>query len=59
MKTSNQRQYWMHLISYEKDIKRMLLEKDGLLITGWSNISDDAFLHEIAGKGRSEFDKII
>ena len=48
----------MHRISYEKDIKKMLLEKDGLLITGWSNISDDAFLHEIAGKGRSEFDKI-
>lgn len=48
----------MHRISYERDIKKTLLEKDGLLITGWGVISHDIFLQKIQGKTRKEFDAI-
>ena len=58
METEFQKNYWMHRVSYDKDIKRTLLEKDGLLITGWNNISNDTFLKEIEGKERTEYDII-
>lgn len=54
---TNQR-YWMHRISYERDIKKTFLEKDGLLITGWGAISHDNFLQKTQGKTRKEFDTI-
>ena len=58
METEFQKNYWMHRVSYDKDIKRTLLEKDGLLITGWNKISNDTFLKEIEGKERTEYDII-
>lgn len=57
MEIEQQKRYWMHRISNERDLKTILL-KGGLLITGWHSISNDYFLREIEGKDRTEYDKI-
>lgn len=52
------RRYWMHRISFEREVKKALLDSDGLLVTGWGMISYDSFLKMIRGRSRKEFDKI-
>ncbi len=55
---SENRNYWMHRISLDKEIKQPLLEKEGLLLTAWGCFSTDGFLDNISGKSKQEFDEI-
>lgn len=48
--------YWMHRISHEREIKQVLLDNDGLLLTGWGKVSNDDFLGRVLGKDREAFD---
>ena len=50
------KRYWMHRISYEREVKQVLLENDGLLITGWGKVSNDGFLGRVWNKDREVFD---
>lgn len=48
----------MHRISSDRKVKNTLLEKEGLLITGWGSIASAQFLHDISGKGKEDFGQI-
>lgn len=48
--------YWMHRISWERDVKELLLKNDGLLLTGWGGISNDQFLKDVFHKDKTTFD---
>lgn len=49
------RRYWMHRISYEGDVKQVLLDKQHILVTGWGKVSNDSFLSKVLGKNREEY----
>ena len=34
------KRYWMHRISHEREVKQVLLDNDGLLLTGWGKVSN-------------------
>ena len=50
------KRYWMHRISFEREIKQVFLDHDGLLLTGWGKLSNDVFLNKVLGKDRSDYD---
>lgn len=50
--------YWLHRISWERDVKELLLKNDGLLLTGWGKVSNDNFLNVVLHKDRNNFDDI-
>ena len=50
------KRYWMHRISLERDVKQVLLDYDGLLLTGWGKLSNNIFLNKVLGKDRSDYD---
>lgn len=52
------RKYWMHRITFERNLKQILLDKEGLLITGWGGIADVAFLSAVKGKNHHDFSEI-
>ena len=52
------RKYWMHRISYERDVKEILLNEDNLLVTGWGKVSTDAFLNKVYKKDREGYNQI-
>ena len=47
-----QKNYWMHRITHEREVKEALLNDEGLLLTGWGAISNDSFLENVLGKGK-------
>jgi hypothetical protein len=50
--------YWMHRINHEREVKEALLNDEGLLLTGWGAISNDSFLENVLGKGKQDFDVV-
>ena len=50
--------YWMHRINHEREVKEALLNDEGLLLTGWGAISNDSFLENVLGKGKQDFDAV-
>ena len=50
--------YWMHRITHERETKEALLSDEGLLLTGWGAVSDDSFLEKVIGKGKQDFDAV-
>lgn len=57
-KKMSNRRYWMHRISYEGDIKQILLKYDNILVTGWGKVSNDTFLAKVFGKNRDDYSSI-
>ena len=57
MKTEN-KNYWMHRITHEREVKEALLSDEGLLLTGWGTMSNDSFLEKVFGKGKQDFDAV-
>jgi HJR/Mrr/RecB family endonuclease len=53
-----ERNYWMHRITHERNVKEAFLDKDGLLFTGWGTLSNDAFLDSVLHKEKPEYDRI-
>lgn len=53
-----EKNYWMHRISHEGEIKQLILNNDNLLVTGWSIISTDYFLQQTKDLSRVGFSKI-
>lgn len=51
--------YWMHRITHEREVKESLLKNEGLLLTAWGDLSNDRFLKSMIGKGKLEFDEIF
>ena len=47
----------MHRITYERDVKQLLLDHSHLLLTGWGFTSNDAFLNEVKNHDKQWFDK--
>lgn len=52
------RNYWMHRITNEREVKATFLDKAGLLFTGWGALSNDAFLDLVLHKEKPEYDRI-
>ncbi len=50
--------YWMHRITHEREVKEALLNDEGLLLTGWGAMSNDSFLEKVLGKGKQDFDTV-
>jgi len=50
------RTYWMHRISYEREIKQALLDMKGMLMTGWGLASTQFFLDSVYRKDKQVFD---
>ena len=57
MKTEN-KNYWMHRITHEREVKEALLNDEGLLLTGWGAMSNDSFLENVLNKGKQDFDAV-
>ena len=53
---NNERNYWMHRITYERDVKQLLLDHSNLLLTGWGFTSNDVFLNEVRNGDKQRFD---
>ena len=53
-----QKNYWMHRISFERDIKQALLDKKGMLMTGWGLASTQVFLDSVYQKDKQAFDAV-
>lgn len=53
-----ERNYWMHRIAHEREVKESFLDKEGLLFTGWGALSNDAFLESVLHKEKPEYDRI-
>lgn len=50
--------YWLHRITWERDVKEKLLKNNGLLLTGWGFASNDQFLNEVFHKDKNTFDTV-
>ena len=53
-----QKNYWMHRISFEREIKQALLNKKGMLMTGWGLASTQVFLDSVYQKDKQAFDAV-
>ena len=53
-----ERNYWMHRITHEREVKEAFLKKESLLFTGWGELSNDAFLESVLYKEKPEYDRI-
>ena len=52
------RNYWMHRITHEREVKETFLDKVGLLFTGWGGLSNDIFLDSVLLREKPEYDRI-
>lgn len=52
------RNYWMHRISFEREIKQTILDKKGMLMTGWGLASTQVFLDSVYRKDKQAFDTV-
>lgn len=46
----------MHRISFEREVKQALLDKKGMLMTGWGLVSTQDFLNRVYRKDKQAFD---
>ena len=53
-----QKNYWMHRISYDWDLKKKFLDENGLLLTAWASVSTEEFLNNVYGTDKQTFDEV-